>query len=84
MLTTSFRRVGGSVMLTIPPAFLESLAIKEGSQAEIDIIDGRLVIEPQKRRYTLEQLLALCDANTELNQEDQAWLDAPAIGNELL
>ena len=40
--------------------------------------------EPQKHCYTLEQLLALCDANTKLSQEDQAWLDAATIGNELL
>ncbi len=40
--------------------------------------------EPQKHCYTLEQLLALCDVNTKLSQEDQAWLDAPTIGNELL
>jgi ribosome assembly protein YihI (activator of Der GTPase) len=40
--------------------------------------------EPQKHLYTLEQLLALCEAKTKLSQENQAWLDAPTIGNELL
>jgi antitoxin ChpS len=41
-------------------------------------------VEPQKHLYTLEQLLALCDANTKLSQEDHVWLNAPAVGNELL
>jgi len=33
-------------------------------------------------RYTLDELLAQCDPNAERSAEDQAWLDAPAVGRE--
>jgi antitoxin component of MazEF toxin-antitoxin module len=37
---------------------------------------------PRKSRYSLEELMAQCDANAPLSAEDRAWMDAPAIGRE--
>jgi antitoxin ChpS len=43
------------------------------------------VVEPAARpRYTLEELLAQCDASTEISAEDREWLDARPVGDELL
>ncbi len=33
-------------------------------------------------RYSLAELMAQCDANAPLSEEDRAWIDAPAIGRE--
>jgi antitoxin ChpS len=61
MLTTNLRKVGGSVMLAVPPALLDILHLRPGVQVGIAIESGRLVVEPRHRpRYTLDELLAQC------------------------
>ena len=62
MYTTSLRKVGGSVMLAVPPVLLDVLQLSAGAQVGLEIDDGRLVVAPQARpRYTLADLLAASD-----------------------
>lgn len=85
MYTTSLRKVGGSIMMAVPPAFLDMLHIGAGTTVSVEIDHGRLVVEPQLRpRYTLDELLAQCDASAPISDEDHAWLDSGPVGNELL
>ncbi len=85
MHTTNLRKVGGSVMLAVPPAILDLLHLQVGSAVGLAVDDGRLVVEPTRRpRYTLDELLAKCDASAEVSEEDQAWLDDKPVGTELL
>lgn len=85
MHMTSLRKVGGSVMLAVPPTILELLQLRVGSSVGIDVSDGRLVVDPRPRlRYSLTELLSQCDAGIDGDAEDAAWLDAPAAGRELL
>ncbi len=85
MHTTNLRKVGGSIMLAVPPALLDVLHLSAGSTVGIDVDNGRLVIEPKKRpHYTLEELLAQCDPSVEPTAEDREWLDASAVGHEQL
>ena len=85
MHTTSLRKVGGSVMLAVPPALLEMLHLSAGTTVGVAVESGRLVIEPQKRpRYTLTELLAASDYTKPQPPEEREWVDAPAVGRELL
>lgn len=84
MHTTCLRKVGGSVMLAVPPAILEILHLQAGATVGVAIDDGRLVVEPQRRRYTLKELLAQCDPKVKISEDDQQWLDAKPVGGELL
>jgi antitoxin ChpS len=85
MYTTSLRKVGGSVMLAVPPALLEILRLRPGAKVGIAVESGRLIVEPQKRpRYTLDELLAQCDPNTPLTIEESEWLDDRPLGDELI
>jgi antitoxin ChpS len=85
MHVTNLRKVGGSVMLAVPPALLDLLQSSAGARVGIEVDNGRLVIEPQARpRYTLAELLAQCDASAELSAEDREWLASMPTGNELL
>ncbi len=85
MHTTNLRKVGGSIMLAVPPALLDVLHLSVGATVEIAVDNGRLVVEPKIRpHYTLDELLAQCDPSAELTAEDREWLDAPAVGHELL
>ena len=89
MHTTNLRKVGGSVMLAVPPALLDILQLRAGATVGIAIEKGRIVVEPrQRRRYTLKELLAKCDpkaprARGKARKEDQEWLDSKPAGGEL-
>jgi antitoxin ChpS len=85
MHTTNLRKVGGSVMLAVPPALLDVLHLSAGAKVGLVVDNGRLVVEPKARpRYTLDELLAQCDASAELTAEDREWLDDKPVGSELL
>ena len=84
MHTTKLRKVGGSVMLAVPPAILDMLHLEAGSTVGIAVEGERLVIQPQpKPRYTLDELLAQCEPSGVSTKEDRAWLDLPPAGREL-
>ena len=85
MHTTNLRKVGGSVMLAVPPALLDLLKLGVGAKVDIDVENGRLVVEPKVRpSYTLHELLAQCDETDTPCDEDRAWIDAKPVGKELL
>jgi antitoxin ChpS len=85
MHIANLRRVGGSVMLAIPPALLDILHLQPGAKVGIAVESGRLVIEPQqRRRYTLGELLAECDPKAPRGKQEQEWLDSRPAGGELI
>ena len=85
MHATNLRKVGGSVMLAVPPALLDLLSLRAGARVDIGIEDGRLVVAPRTGpRYSLDELLAQCDETAAPNDGDRAWLDAGPVGKELL
>ncbi len=83
MHTTSLRKVGGSVMLAVPPAILDLLHLRAGGTVGLAVEDGRLIVAPHPR-YSLDELLAQCDATAEPTADELAWLAAPPVGGELL
>ena len=84
MHTTNLRKVGGSVMLAVPRALLEALELRVGTEVDLGVERGRLVVVPRVRPgYTLDELLAQCDAVVP-DDEDRMWLDAQPVGTELL
>lgn len=84
MHTTILRKVGGSVMLTVPRAILDLLKLQAGSTVGLAVDEGRLVVDPQvKPRYTLDELLAQYDASAREDQQDCEWIDMAPRGREL-
>lgn len=84
MHSTILRKVGGSIMLAVPPALLNLLQLREGAKVALGVDNGRLVVDPKPGpHYTLEELLAQCDSSAELTTEDEAWLNTPPVGREL-
>lgn len=81
MHSSSLRKVGGSVMMAVPPAVLELLQMRAGDKLSLSVEDGRIVVHPQPRpTYSLEQLLAEADGAA----PDQDWLDDAPVGAELI
>jgi antitoxin ChpS len=85
MHSTNLRKVGGSVMLTVPPALLDILNLRAGTTVGIAVERGRIVVEPQRRhRYALNELLAQCDPKARRSRQEREWLDSKPVGGELL
>jgi antitoxin ChpS len=97
MYTTNLRKVGGSVMLAVPPALLDLLQLRPGASIGISIESGCLVVEPQARpRYTLSELLTQCDpkarrtnrrskqSSKRRSKQEREWLDNKPVGRELI
>jgi antitoxin ChpS len=89
MHITNLRKVGGSVMLAVPPALLDILQLQPGVRVGIAVESGRLVVEPQpRRRYTLDELLAQCDPKARRSKQgskrEREWLDSRPVGGEVI
>jgi antitoxin ChpS len=90
MHTTNLRKVGGSVMLAVPPALLDILRLQPGAKVGIAVESGRLVVQPQKRpRYTLDELLTQCNTkvrrkSVRRSTQERQWLNGKPVGGELI
>ena len=85
MHTTNLRKVGGSVMLAVPPAILDLLQLQAGATVGVAVTDGRLIVDPRPQpRYTMAELLAASDYSQPQTAEEREWVDAPAVGRELI
>lgn len=85
MHKTNLRRVGGSIMLAVPPAVVEILNLRPGARVGLTVRSGRLVIEPQSRpRYSLDELLAQCNPRAPRSRQERQWLSDKSTGGELI
>lgn len=85
MHKTTLRQVGGSVMLAVPPALLDIMHLRPGTEVGLAVEGGRLIVEPRKRpHYALDQLLAQCNPKARRNKEDREWVGGGPVGGELI
>ncbi len=76
--------------MAIPPHILEALSLKAGSEVDISIEKGRVVLEHVKPigRIGLAARLAMCDLTIKLTPEEQAeidaWEDMRPVGREVI
>lgn len=85
MHTTTLRKVGGSMMLSVPPALLDLLRLRPGAKLGITVEGGQLVVKPFERpRYSLAELLAQCDPKAAGGKQENEWFRDQAAGGELL
>jgi antitoxin ChpS len=85
MHTTNLRKVGGSVMLAVPPALLDIMQLQPGAKVGIAVESGCLVVHPHpRRRYTLDELLALCHPKARRSRREREWIESKSVGRELI
>jgi antitoxin ChpS len=80
MVTVKLRKVGGSMMLAIPPSVLEVLAFGSDAPLSLSVSKGKLTVAQAKPRHRLEDLLAEHETSREV---DPDWLDMPSVGGEI-
>lgn len=78
----TLRRSGGSLVMTVPKAYIEQNQLHDGSSVDL-IVDGdRLIISaPRKPKYTLEELLAQMPEGL---PRDEVWDDMAPVGQEII
>ncbi len=55
----TLRRAGGSLVMTIPKAFVEQNGLHEGSKVELHLSGKKLLVEaPSRPRYKLTELMS--------------------------
>ena len=80
MLQT-LRRAGGSLVMTVPKAFIEQNQLQEGSQVDLLLEGARMTVSASlRRRYRLEDLLA--EMSGELPRAD-GWDELKPAGKEI-
>lgn len=80
--TATLRQSGGSIILAIPKAIAQSLAIEAGSVVELSVEGGTLSVAPA-RRSLAERLAASPKSPSVWRREEDMLEDAP-VGRELL
>ena len=77
----SLRRAGGSLVMTIPKAFIEQNGLFDGSQVELNLAGKTMTVEATpKRRYKLADLMA--EMPDGLPRVD-GWEETPDVGLEV-
>lgn len=72
-------------MVEVPSAVLQVLDLKEGSVVGISVLGEGLALKAAARRkYTVQELLDRCDFSIAMSEEEREWMDAPAVGLELI
>ena len=73
-METQVGKWGNSLALRIPKGLADEAGLKEGGRVEVSLDQGRLVIKPSPKTYSLEELTA---GITEDNlHQEIAWGEA--------
>ena len=67
-------RWGNSLAVRIPRSVAEQLRLQEGSEVEMAVTDGRLMIEPRARTHSLDELV---ERITPENRHDETEWGGP-------
>ena len=79
------RRVGGSILVAIPPALLEQLDLASDAPVALSVEGRKLIVEPAERpRYSLSGLLAETRKSRRRRSKDVPWVSGPRAGRELI
>jgi antitoxin ChpS len=80
MFTAALRRSGGSLIITIPQAYVEQNHLDAGSRVALEIAGNELKLKPAKQRLTLSELLAATPKGAE---RVKGWDEMLGAGKEL-
>ncbi len=79
MMQARIQKWGNSLAVRIPKPFALEVGLEQNSLVTVTIEEGKLLLEPIKPSYSLEELLAGVTKNN-LHHEVET---GPAVGNEV-
>jgi len=85
-MKASIRKIGNSAGAIFPASILKKLGLTEGDAISITEDGKRIVIERinERPRYTLNELLAQCDAKAPVTSDMAQWENMEEVGLENL
>jgi antitoxin MazE len=78
-MITKVQKWGNSLGVRIPRAVAEDAELQAGASVDLRFEDGRVVIVPVKKKFTLKELASKITAKNRHTETD--W--GPAVGNEV-
>lgn len=85
MTQVSIRQSGGANIISLPKAILSTLNLNVGSTLDLRLKNNQIILSPIQKELTLEELLEGSPKEAlALTDEDREWLNAPAVGKEIL
>lgn len=79
-MITKVQKWGNSLAVRIPSNVAEKIAIEQGSEIELSVINQILTLKPKKKKPTLDELLARVTSENRHSEIDFGSTE----GNELL
>jgi antitoxin MazE len=77
-MQTQIGKWGNSLAVRIPRTYAADLHLSDGTEVEVSVVDGQLVLRPIERPLTLEELVARI--TPENVHEETDW--GPPVGRE--
>lgn len=78
-MRAKIQKWGNSLALRIPKSVAARSELAEGTEVELSVVDGKLVIAPAERELTLDEMLDLVTPENQHGLLD--W--GPPMGNEV-
>lgn len=79
------RKLGNSAGIIFPATILRALKLSVGRKVCVKHVEGKIVITPViKTRYTLSELMALCDLNAPAPEDVKLWDSITSVGKEIV
>jgi antitoxin MazE len=75
---TQVGKWGNSLAVRLPGAYVKDLGLREGTELEVSVVDGGLLLRLPKKEYTLEELVAQITEENRHGETD--W--GQAVGRE--
>lgn len=82
-MTIAIKKWGNSSGVVIPAILLKQLGVTTGEFLEAEVQNGKLILTPIRKRYTLEELVAQCDPDAPASSEEDVWGKDNPQGNEI-
>ena len=82
-METVLRNFGNSVGLVIPKPVRDAMHLQAGQTVQLEASGQGLLIRPRAPKYTLDELLAQCDAKAPMPNDVTDWQGAQPVGREV-
>ena len=81
MMQLKLRRSGGSLVMTVPKAYVDKNQLQDGSTVDLTLDGDRLIMSTHRKpKYTLSELLAQMPEGFPI---EEVWSDMSPVGKEI-
>ena len=84
MTQVAIRQSGGANIISLPKIILSTLNLHVGSALELTLENNKIILTPVSETPDLEELLAGSPKQLLKLDDDDVWLNDPAVGKEIL